>query len=132
MNLSKFTDYSFRILIYIGNNPDKTFTVDELADILNLSSHHTKKIVHKLAKHGYIYSFKGRNGGLKLGRSPKDINLGALFEITEDNLNIVECFSKEGNSCNISGYCKLKPVLSIALHDFKLRLHEYTLEDVLD
>lgn len=132
MNLSKFTDYSFRILIYIGNNIDKTFTVDELAEVLNLSSHHIKKIVYKLAKHGYLYSFKGRNGGIKLGMSPKDINLGDLLEITEDNLNIVECFSKESNSCNISSYCKLKPVLAIALNDFKLKLHEYTLEDVLD
>ena len=29
MYLSKFTDYSFIILIYLGNNPNKLFTVDE-------------------------------------------------------------------------------------------------------
>ena len=50
MYLSKFTDYSFRILIYLGNHPNELFTVDELSDILGLSTHHIKKIVYKLAK----------------------------------------------------------------------------------
>ena len=47
MYLSKFTDYSFRILIYLGNNSNKLFTVDELSNTLNLSTHHIKKIIYK-------------------------------------------------------------------------------------
>ena len=86
MYLSKFTDYSFRILIYLGNNPNKLFTVDELSNTLNLSTHHIKKIIYKLAKNGYISSSKGRNGGIKLGMDSKNINLGKLLEITEDNI----------------------------------------------
>ncbi|MCG4715537.1 Rrf2 family transcriptional regulator, partial [Faecalibacillus intestinalis] len=80
---------------YLGNHPNELFTVDELSDILGLSTHHIKKIVYKLAKNNYILSTKGRNGGIKLVMDPKDINLGELLDITEDNLNIVECFSKE-------------------------------------
>lgn len=126
MNLSKFTDYGFRILIHLGNNPDKLFTVDELSSILNLSSHHVKKIVYKLVKCGYISSSKGRNGGIKLGINPSHINLGDILEITEDNLNIVECFSLENNSC------KLKPIINNALISFKSIFDKYTLEDILD
>jgi Rrf2 family nitric oxide-sensitive transcriptional repressor len=37
MYLSKFTDYSFRILIYLGNHPNELFIVDELSSILELS-----------------------------------------------------------------------------------------------
>lgn len=132
MNLSKFTDYGFRILICLGNSPDRIFTVDELASILNLSSHHIKKIVYKLSKYGYISSTKGRNGGIKLGLDPKDINLGKVLEITEDNLNLVECFSVKGNSCNISKLCKLKPIINDALIAFKSVFYQYTLQDVLD
>lgn len=43
MYLSKFTDYSFRILIYLGNHPNQLFTVYELSNILNLSTNHIKK-----------------------------------------------------------------------------------------
>lgn len=42
MYLSKFSDYSFRILIALGNNPETYFTMDILADSLNLSNHHIK------------------------------------------------------------------------------------------
>ncbi|MGL5557749.1 MAG: RrF2 family transcriptional regulator [Paraclostridium dentum] len=131
MYLSKFTDYSFRILIYLGNHPNELFTVDELSDILGLSTHHIKKIVYKLAKNNYILSTKGRNGGIKLVMDPKDINLGQLLDITEDNLNIVECFSKENNTCNLTKRCKLKPILNESLISFKNKLSEYTLQDIL-
>lgn len=131
MYLSKFTDYSFRILMYLGNNPHNLSTVDELSSILGLSTHHTKKIVYKLSKNNYILSSKGRNGGIKLGMEPKDINLGKLIEITEDNLNILECFSSENNTCSLNNSCKLKPIINDALNAFKLKLSEYTLEDIL-
>lgn len=63
--------------------------------------------------------------------NPKDINLEALLEITEDNLNIVEYFSSDIISCNLNGECKLKPVLNDALNSFKLKLSEYTLDYVI-
>ena len=43
MYLSKFTDYNFRILIYLGNHPNEIITVDELSSILGLSTNHIKK-----------------------------------------------------------------------------------------
>src|SRR5574344_855499 len=129
MYLSKFTDYSFRILMYLGNNPDKLSTVDELSSILGLSTHNVKKIVYKLSTNNYILSLKGRNGGIKLGMDPKDINLGKLLEITEDNLDILECFSIENNTCSLNNCCKLKPIINDALESFKLELSKYTLDD---
>ena len=131
MYLSKFTDYSFRILMYLGNNPDKLSTVDELSSILGLSTNHVKKIVYKLSTNNYILSLKGRNGGIKLGMDPKDINLGKLLEITEDNLDILECFSIENNTCSLNNCCKLKPIINDALESFKLELSKYTLDDIL-
>lgn len=43
MNLSKFSDYAFRILIYLAKNQDKICTVEELASKLEISEHHLKK-----------------------------------------------------------------------------------------
>ena len=131
MYLSKFTDYRFRILMYLGNNPYKISTVDELSSILGFSTHHVKKIVYKLSTNNYILSLKGRNGGIKLGMDPKDINLGKLLEITEDNLDILECFSIENNTCSLNNCCKLKPIINDALESFKLELSKYTLDDIL-
>ena len=103
MQLSKFTDYSFRALIYLADKKDSLATVEELANALDISEHHLKKIIHKLAKTNYVISIKGRGGGLKLGMEPKDINLGEILKITEDNLNIVECFNNPENCPLMTG-----------------------------
>lgn len=131
MYISKFTDYSFRILIYLGNHPNELFTVEELSNILELSPHHIKKIIYKLSKSDIISSSKGRKGGIKLVKNPKDINLRHIFEVTEDNLNMVECFDKDSSSCKVTTGCKLKPILFHALNSFKYKLSEYTLADIL-
>ena len=85
MQLSKFTDYAFRALIYLAKNSEENATVDILAERLEISSHHLKKVINKLAKTEYIISSKGRNGGLKLGMDPAEINLGKVLLLTEEN-----------------------------------------------
>lgn len=131
MNLSKFSDYAFRILIYLANNQDKLCTVEELASNLEISEHHLKKIVHRLGKTEYVISSKGRNGGLKIGMNPKDINLGKVLVITEDSLNISECFSSAKHSCPTNSSCKLKSILRSALDSFINEIGKYTLQDIL-
>ncbi|MBE6054849.1 MAG: Rrf2 family transcriptional regulator [Clostridium sartagoforme] len=131
MYLSKFTDYSFRALIYLAENRDKLCTVEELAKKIEISEHHLKKIIHKLAKTDLIISMKGRTGGLKLGLEPQDINLGEVIKITEDNLNIAQCFNKE-NCCPYMTYdCKVKGIMKNSLDAFINEFSRYTLSDVL-
>ena len=48
MQLSKFSDYSFRALIYLAHHNDELCTVDELAKALNTSEHHMKKVCTSL------------------------------------------------------------------------------------
>lgn len=131
MYLSKFTDYAFRALIYLAINRNKLYTVEEIAKELEISEHHLKKIMNKLAKTQYITSVKGRTGGLKIGLEPKDINLGDVLKNTEDNLNIAECFNK-GDTCPfIEGGCKLKGIMNKSLIAFIEEFSKYTLEDIL-
>lgn len=131
MQLSKFTDYAFRALIYLANNRDKLSTVEELAVELNASEHHIKKVIHKLAKTDYIISSKGRGGGLQLGLEPEEINLGEVLKFTEDNLNIVECFNKPESCPFMSSGCKLKAISSGALNNFINEFSRYSLKDIL-
>lgn len=131
MYLSKFTDYSFRALVYLAENRDRLCTVEELAKKLEISEHHLKKIIHKLAKTDLIISMKGRTGGLKLGLDPQDINLGEVIKITEDNLNIAQCFNK-GYCCPYMGSkCKVKGIMKDSLDAFLYEFSKYTLNDIL-
>ena len=131
MQLSKFTDYTFRALIYLAKNTDKLCTVEELATTLEVSEHHMKKVIHQLAKTDYVLSIKGRAGGLKLGDSPSEIKLGKVLRITEETGNIVECFSKAESCSYIEGGCKLKGIIQKSLNQFIQEFDKHTLEDVL-
>ena len=131
MQIYKFTDYTFRALIYLARNRNETATVDKLAAYLEVSEHHMKKVIHKLAKTGYIISTKGRNGGLKLGLEPSEINLGKVLVATEENLNLVECMANPKLCPLMTSDCNLKRILSKSLQAFINELSKYTLEDIL-
>lgn len=131
MQLSKFTDYAFRMLIYLAKNKDKNSVVDEMANELNIPKHHLKKIVNKLAKTEYIISLKGRNGGLKLGLEPKEINLGNILILTEENLNLVACMGNSDICPLMKEDCKLKGIISKSLNEFVNEMSKFTLEDIL-
>lgn len=131
MQISKFTDYAFRALIYLARNKEDLATVDQLASYLEVSEHHMKKVIHKLAKTEYITSIKGRNGGLKLGVDPNQINLGKVLIATEENLNLVECMNDPKLCPLMVNNCKLKGIISNSLQSFIDELSKYTLEDII-
>ncbi|MEN8077413.1 Rrf2 family transcriptional regulator [Clostridioides difficile] len=131
MQLSKFTDYAFRALIYLAKNPEDNGTVDKLADKLNISTHHLKKVINKLAKTDYIISTKGRNGGLKLGLKPEEINLGKVLLLTEENLSLVECMNEPEKCPLMKEECRLKGIISKSLNGFLNEMSKYTLQDII-
>lgn len=131
MQLSKFTDYTFRVLIYMAKHQDKLMTVEQLACVLDVSEHHLKKVIQKLAKTDYLISIKGRAGGIKLGCEPEAVNLGDVLRITEDNLSIVACLNTEETCKFISGECRLKGIISQSLEKFIEEFSHYTLKDIL-
>ena len=62
----------------------------------------TLKVTQTLSQAGFVESLRGRGGGLRLGRPPASINLGAVVRATEDSFALVECFDRENNRCVIS------------------------------
>lgn len=131
MQLSKFTDYAFRVLIYMAKHEEELATVEGLAKTLDVSEHHLKKVIHKLAKTDYVISIKGRSGGLKLGLPPEQINLGDILRLTEENLNIVGCLNTEEVCGFMNGKCRLKGIINDSLEKFIEEFSKYTLKDIL-
>ena len=132
MQLTRFSDYSLRALIYLGLNAHRRCTIREIADAYGISENHLMKLIHRLGRKGFIVTTRGRNGGLELAMPAREINLGEVFRATEGNLHLVECFADgEKNTCPISGPCGLTHVLETALQAFLDVLDRHTLEDLL-
>ncbi len=132
MHLTNYTDYSLRMLIYLGSmKEDKLASIQEIANAYQISKNHLMKVAHELGKNGYIETIRGRNGGLRLAYLPEDINVGKVVRSTEEDFNLVECFDKENNSCVISPACRLKHVLHDALSAYFEVLDGYQLSDLI-
>ena len=131
MQLTLYTDYSLRVLLYLGLNRQHMATITEIAASYGISRNHLVKVVHNLATQGYIRTTRGRGGGLTLARAPVEINIGDVVRHTEVNFHLVECFDQEHNTCPISAACNLKAGLYEAQRAFIAVLDRYTLEDVL-
>lgn len=130
MQLSAYTDYAFRLLVRLGVTPDELVTIQQIADEYHISKNHLTKIAHQLGKAGLIQTVRGRNGGLRLVKDPAEINLGTVVRLTEESLNLVECFDGERNRCAITGVCALQGILTDALNAFLAVLDQYTLDDL--
>lgn len=130
MQLTQYTDYSLRVLIYLGLRPDTLSTISEISDRYQVSRNHLVKVVHELGKLGYIETIRGKGGGIRLMVAPEDISIGEVVRNMEGNLKIVECFASD-SACVITPNCRLRGVLREALRSFLGVLDQYTLKDVL-
>ena len=131
MQLTRYSDYSLRVLMYLGLNAGRRCTIHEIAMAYGISENHLMKLIHQLGLMGYITTTRGKKGGLELARPPKMINLGQLIRETEGNFNLVECFDPATNTCPIAGPCVLAAVFDSALGAFFEALDRHTLEDLL-
>lgn len=131
MKLSLFSDYSLRILMYAALRGDKQFSVEEVAGAYKLSKHHAAKSVNFLTRTGYLNSRRGCNGGIRLGRNPREIVIGKLVRQTEAGPPLIECFDAATNSCPLIEACALKGALAQAWTAFFTTLDNYTLADLV-
>jgi Rrf2 family transcriptional regulator, nitric oxide-sensitive transcriptional repressor len=131
MQLTRFTDYSLRVLIYLGANPDALATVSAIASEYGISRHHLTRVVHQLGVKGYIETARGKGGGFRLARAPGRIRVGDVVRDTESGFELAECFRPGASACRLLPACALKPVLAEAGRAFLSSLDQYTLADLL-
>lgn len=131
MQLTDYTDYSFRILIFLGLRKGELSTIREIAGRYGISRNHLVKVAHKLATLGYIRTARGKHGGIALALAPEQINIGTVTRHMEDNLSVVECFDACSSCCRIQQGCGLRGVMEEALAAFLTVLDRYTLADLL-
>ncbi len=131
MQLTLYTDYALRVLLYLGLHPDRRCRIREIADAYGISRNHLVKVVRELTRGGWVEAVRGQGGGLKLARPPDRIVIGEVVRSTEPGLELLECFDDERNTCPINGACRLKQVIGRAKRRFMDELDACTLADVL-
>lgn len=129
MRLSLYTDFSLRLLMYLGAaNKDVWVRTADVARAFGVSVHHLQKAVGGLVRAGYVEAAQGRTGGIRLAIEPASLRLGAVVAELEGTGCLVDC--KRG-PCPLAGKCLLKRALDEAERGFIRELDRYTLADVI-
>lgn len=127
MHLTRFTDLSLRVLIYLTHNERKGLvTVTELAERFKWSRNHMVKVVHFMSTKNWVQTHRGRFGGLTLKMHPSEYKIGDIVQILEEQGELIDCF--EPHECALAKCCKLRSLLNEATRDFYSRLNTATLE----
>lgn len=130
MRLTYFSDYAFRVLMYLAVTPDRRCTIREISDAYGISRAHLMKVVNLLTREGLVTAQRGPTGGLTLAMPANEIRLGDVVRKTEDDLGLVECFRPD-NTCRLTPACLLAPALSRAMQAFLSELDKQTIADLV-
>lgn len=130
MRLTRFSDYSLRVLMYAASRGERLVTIEETAATYRISRSHLMKVCHQLTRAGFLRAVRGRSGGLALAKAPSEIGIGEVLRLTEPDFALVECFGG-GKDCAIAPHCRLQGVLHEALAAFLATIDRYTLADLM-
>jgi Rrf2 family nitric oxide-sensitive transcriptional repressor len=126
MKLTRYTDYSLRVLMHLALNRARLCSISEIAKRNLISENHLTKVVHHLGKLGYVTTLRGRGGGLRLARPPEEISVGEVVRKTEDGFDLLDC-----PSCLLAPACVLTGALSEAVSAFLEVLDRRTIADLI-
>ncbi|AAM84224.1 putative transcriptional regulator [Yersinia pestis biovar Microtus str. 91001] len=128
VQLTSFTDYGLRALIYMASLPDGQMTsISQVTEVYGVSRNHMVKIINQLSRVGLVTAVRGKNGGIRLGKPADQILIGDVVRQMEP-LTLVNCSS---DFCHITPACRLKQVLNQAVQSFLKELDNYTLADMV-
>jgi len=131
MRLTRFTDYSLRVLIYLGQNNENRVTINQISEAYDISKNHLMKVVSNLTRLKFVAAQRGPGGGIQLNRLPEDISLKEVISNTEKHLADLNLASgsRAANDCADT---RLSGFLRGALLAYLDELGNFTLADVLD
>jgi len=116
--------------VYISNK-EAYISVDEVSKELNISKTYLAKILQNFTKHDILKSNKGKNGGFKLNKNAKNINIFDIINIAENKIASVFDCSANIQECNQKKqFCQIWPLLNNLQNKIDSFLKQLTLNDI--
>ena len=131
MKISTKGRYGLRILLDLAlYGQDEPRLMKDIARSQQISEKYISRLILPLNEAGFITSFRGAKGGLKLAKPPKEISLLEIVEAMEGRLAIVDCvFDKD--FCPKSDDCSACKMWTSLNKKIRKQMAEITLKDVL-
>ena len=133
MRISTRGRYAVRIMLDIALHQGDSGAVcmKDIARRQQISKKYGDQIAMTLSQTGFLNAVRGRQGGYRLSRDPKDVTLLQLLRAVEGSLCPVECLECP-DVCHRDGFCMTRPVwagLDRLISDY---LQGLTLQSLID
>jgi len=124
--------YALTVMVDLARNQESGYVpLSDIAEREHLSMKYLESIISILNKGGMLQSLRGKNGGYKLAREPKDYNISEILLLTEGTLAPVNCIMNEGVQCEKASTCSTLPLWAGLDRAIEGYLSAITLEDII-
>ncbi len=124
--------YALRVMVDLAEQKaDGYVPLNEIAERQEISIKYLEIILKTLVQQGLLKGHRGKGGGYRLTRLPKDYTVGEILELTEGTLATVACLGPGATECPRAACCRTLPMwrrFDGMVHDFFFGL---TLEDLM-
>ncbi len=114
LRITKLSDYAIVVLTDLALPPDPsagtTFSIQAASDIARRTSipqPTVSKVLKRLARTGVVLSERGKKGGYRLARLPREISLVDIIDAVEGQIAVTEC-TTDTTSCELEGNCAVE------------------------
>jgi Rrf2 family transcriptional regulator, iron-sulfur cluster assembly transcription factor len=117
MIFSRSSQYAIQALVLLATRPAGSYVMcREMAGALGLPLPYLSKLMLQFARAGVVESSRGRLGGYRLGRSPRDLNLREILVIIGGERAMTECllgFKECSDETACAMHCQWRPVKQV-------------------
>lgn len=130
MKISAMGKYAVRTLIDIARcESDDYVSIQDISSRQGISTKYLEAIISRLTKGGILASMRGAQGGYKLKKSPKDVTLKEILNLTGDGTKLATCFERD---CPLADSCESISVWRALTQNINSFLERTTLQNMLD
>lgn len=103
--------YALRVMIDIAENGKGNYIpLDDIAKRQGISEKYLESILATLTKGGLLSGVRGKGGGYKLTKEPKEYTVESILRLTEGSLSPVACLREGAEPCSKQDGCRTLPL----------------------
>ncbi len=108
IRINRKTDYAIRVILALAKQGDEAIlSTSKIQQEMLIPKALSLRVVAELAKVGFIVTYPGREGGLKLAHPAAEINLRQVVMHFESNFTVSECLHG-GGTCPFDHSCPVR------------------------
>lgn len=108
IRINRQTDYAIRVILALAKQEDEAkLASSKIQQDMLIPRALSLRVISELAKGGFILTYPGRFGGLKLARPAAEINLRQVVTHFENNFTVSECLHAIG-ACPFDHSCPVR------------------------